>query len=67
MKILVGLYGGVDSSVAAAILAESGQDVSAFTLILGHSEPDRVHRCCRTSDVRDARMVAERLGIEHYV
>ena len=67
MRIFVGLSGGVDSSVAAALLSEAGHEVSAFTLILGHADPDGVHRCCRPSDVRDARMVAERLGIAHYV
>lgn len=67
MKILLGLSGGVDSSVAAALLCEAGHDVTAFTLLLGHADPDGVHRCCRPSDVRDARAVASRLGIAHYI
>lgn len=67
MKILLGLSGGVDSSVAAALLREAGHDVTAFTLLLGHSDPDGVHRCCRPSDVRDARAVAAKLGIAHYI
>lgn len=67
MKILLGLSGGVDSSVAAALLAEAGHEVTAFTLLLGHADPDGVHRCCRPSDVRDARAVAAKLGIAHYI
>ncbi|MBI4179827.1 tRNA 2-thiouridine(34) synthase MnmA [bacterium] len=67
MKILVGLSGGVDSSVAAALLCEAGHDVAAFTLILGQSNPDGVQRCCAPNDLRDARAVADRLGIAHYV
>ena len=67
MKIVLGLSGGVDSSVAAALLSEAGHDVTAFTLLLGHADPDGVHRCCRPSDVRDARAVADRLGIPHYI
>ncbi len=67
MKILLGLSGGVDSSVAAALLCEAGHDVTAFTLLLGHADLDGVHRCCRPSDVRDARAVADRLGIAHYI
>lgn len=67
MKIFVGLSGGVDSSVAAALLREAGHDVTGFTLLLGHADLDGVHRCCRPSDVRDARAVAEKLGIGHYV
>lgn len=67
MKVLLGLSGGVDSSVAAALLREAGHEVTAFTLLLGHSDPDGVHRCCRPSDVRDARAVAASLGIAHYI
>ena len=67
MKVLLGLSGGVDSSVAAALLRESGCDVTAFTLLLGHADPDGVHRCCSPSDVRDARAVAQKLDIPHYI
>lgn len=67
MKILVGLSGGVDSAAAAALLTGAGHDVAAFTLLLGHADPDGVHRCCRPEDIRDARLIADRLNIPHYV
>ena len=69
---LVAMSGGVDSSVAAAILAASGDhDVAGITLRLA-DDPDtdgeRARRtCCAPDDVADARRVAARLGIAHYV
>lgn len=67
MKVLIGLSGGVDSAAAAALLKDAGHDVAAFTLLLGHADPDGVHRCCRPEDIRDARLIADRLAIPHYV
>jgi len=59
------MSGGVDSSVAAALLLERGVDVTGVTLKLwgGHSDSG----CCSVSDVEDARRVAAQLGIPHYV
>ena len=65
MRVLVGLSGGVDSSVAAALLLEQGHDVVAATMKLWGGSGDS--GCCSVGDVEDARRVAARLGIEHHV
>lgn len=62
---MVALSGGVDSSVAAALLAEQGHDVVGVTLRLWGGESDS--GCCAVSDVEDARRAAAQLGIEHHV
>ena len=59
------MSGGVDSSVAAAMLLERGHDVTGVTLKLWGGESDS--GCCSVSDVEDARRVAAQLGIPHYV
>ena len=62
------MSGGVDSSVAAALLVERGYDVVGATMKLfsdGSEVPDRP--CCSLDSVNDARRVCERLGIPHYV
>ncbi|HEY9519492.1 MAG TPA: tRNA 2-thiouridine(34) synthase MnmA [Gemmatimonadales bacterium] len=62
------MSGGVDSSVAAAALVEQGYDVVGATMKLfcyGDSVPDRP--CCSLDSINDARDVASRLGIPHYV
>jgi tRNA-specific 2-thiouridylase len=62
------MSGGVDSSVAAALLVEQGWDVVGATMKLfcyGESVPDRP--CCSLDSIQDARQVAHRLGIPHYV
>ncbi len=64
-RVLVAMSGGVDSSVAAALLVEAGHDVIGVTLKLWGGEGDR--GCCSVTDVDDARTVATRLGIEHHV
>jgi len=67
-KILVAMSGGVDSSVAAALLVEQGHEVVGATMKLfcyGDSVPDRP--CCSLDSINDARDVAHRLGIPHYV
>jgi len=65
VRVLVGLSGGVDSSVAAALLLEQGHDVVAATMKLWGGSGDS--GCCSVGDVEDARRVAARLGIEHHV
>jgi len=62
-RVAVAMSGGVDSSVAAAILKEKGHDVFGLTMQLATGPS----RCCSVEDVRDARSVAQRLGIPHYV
>ncbi len=61
---MVAMSGGVDSSVAAALLLEAGHDVVGVTLKLWGGESDT--GCCSISDTDDARRVADRLGIEHH-
>ena len=65
MKVLVALSGGVDSTVAAALLQEQGHDVAGVTLKLWGGDSDS--GCCSVADVDDARRVAQQLGIRHYV
>lgn len=64
-RVLVAMSGGVDSSVAAALLVQSGYDVTGVTLKLWGGESDS--GCCSVSDVEDARRVAAQLDIPHYV
>jgi tRNA-specific 2-thiouridylase len=64
-RVLVAMSGGVDSSVAAALLVEQGHDVTGVTLKLWGGASDS--GCCSVSDVEDARRVAAQLGIPHYV
>lgn len=62
------MSGGVDSSVAAALLRERGHDVLGVTLHLWDAERGaRVGRCCAPEDRDDARRTCEHLGIAHYV
>jgi len=65
MRVLVAMSGGVDSSVAAAVLAEAGHDVVGATLKLWGGASDS--GCCSVADVDDARRVAEQLGLDHHV
>ena len=62
-KVFVAMSGGVDSSVCAAVLKEQGYDISGITLRLFDCEKN----CGSLSDVDDARRVAEKMGIEHFV
>jgi tRNA-uridine 2-sulfurtransferase len=68
-RVVVAMSGGVDSSVAAALLAEAGHEVIGVTLQLyDHGAAvGRKGACCAGADIHDARTVAERLGIAHYV
>jgi len=67
-RVLAAMSGGVDSSVAAALLVEQGYEVVGATMKLfcyGDSVPERP--CCSLDSIADARLVAHRLGIPHYV
>jgi len=68
-RVVVAMSGGVDSSVTAALLAGAGYDVVGITLQL-YDHGAATHRkgaCCAGRDIHDARIVAERIGIPHYV
>jgi tRNA-specific 2-thiouridylase len=68
-RVVVAMSGGVDSSVTAALLKSQGYDVVGVTLQL-YDHGAATHRkgaCCAGRDIHDARMVAERIGIPHYV
>jgi tRNA-specific 2-thiouridylase len=68
-RIVVAMSGGVDSSVAAALAAQTGAEVIGVTLQL-YDYGEAVRRsgaCCAGQDIYDAKQVAERLGIAHYV
>lgn len=62
-RIVVAMSGGVDSSVAAALLVEAGHEVVGITLHLAGESS----RCCSLEDAEDARAVADGLGIRFYV
>lgn len=68
-RIVVAMSGGVDSSVVAALAARSGAETIGITLQLyDHGAAvGRTGSCCAGQDIRDARAVADRLGIAHYV
>ena len=68
-RVVVAMSGGVDSSVTAALLKSEGYDVVGVTLQL-YDHGAAIHRkgaCCAGQDIYDARSVAERIGIPHYV
>jgi tRNA-specific 2-thiouridylase len=65
MRVLVAMSGGVDSSVAAALLRDEGHEVVGVTMRLWGGPSDS--GCCSVSDVDDARRVAQQLDIEHLV
>ena len=68
-RVVVAMSGGVDSSVVAALAAASGAEVIGITLQLYDygAATGRKGACCAGDDIRDARAVADRLGIVHYV
>ena len=68
-RVVVAMSGGVDSSVVAGMLKREGYDVVGMTMQL-YDHGEATHRpgaCCAGQDIHDARRVAERLGIPHYV
>ncbi len=69
MRVVVAMSGGVDSSVVAGLLHEQGHEVIGVTLQLyDHGAAvGRKGACCAGQDIHDARRVADRLGIAHYV
>ena len=68
-RVVVAMSGGVDSSVVAGLLARQGYEVVGVTLQLYDygAAVERKGACCGTTDIHDARRVAENLGIPHYV
>ena len=69
-KAMIAMSGGVDSSVAAVLIKEQGYDCIGATMKLYHNEEiglQRGHTCCSLEDVEDARSVAYRIGMPHYV
>lgn len=69
-RVMVGMSGGVDSSVAAVLLGEAGYEVCGATLKLYSSNNDEnvcEKTCCSLRDVEDARYVAHKMGFEHFV
>src|SRR5438477_11248439 len=69
MRIAVAMSGGVDSSVAAALLAEEGHDVIGLSMQLyDQTGGERTFgRCCTLDDLHDARRVAAAINIPHYI
>ena len=70
MRVLAAMSGGVDSSVAAARMVDQGHEVVGVHLALSRKRPEAAGRsrgCCTLDDARDARRVADMLGIDFYV
>src|SRR5438132_173868 len=69
MRIVVAMSGGVDSSVAAALLAEQGHDVIGLSMQLYDQTEGQTSfgRCCTLDDLHDARRVAAAINIPHYI
>ena len=68
-KVYVAMSGGVDSSLAAALLLQQGYDVVGITMRVWSGEDDDSHapsQCCSERAARDARQVAAHLSIKHY-
>lgn len=66
-KVLMAMSGGVDSSVSAAILKQKGYDVVGITMEIWPKAKDSFGGCCSASAVDDAKKVADKLKIPHYV
>jgi len=67
-RIVVAMSGGVDSSVAAALLKKQGHEVIGMTMCFNLPDSSRKRSsCCGIQDIEDARRVAQKIGIRHYV
>ena len=66
-RVVVAMSGGVDSSVAAALLVAAGHDVVGVSMQLYDQREGGFGTCCTIDDLHDARRVAARLGIPHYI
>jgi tRNA-specific 2-thiouridylase len=67
-RVVAAMSGGVDSSVAAALLQNQGDEVIGITMCFGLKESDKKRpSCCGIEGIEDARRVAHKLGIRHYV
>src|SRR4029450_8507297 len=67
MRIVVAMSGGVDSSVAAALLAEQGHDVIGLSMQLYPQDGAQFGSSCTLGGLTDARRVASTLGLPHYI
>ncbi|HET9267097.1 MAG TPA: asparagine synthase-related protein, partial [Vicinamibacterales bacterium] len=69
MRVVIAMSGGVDSSVAAALLKDAGHDVIGLSMQLydQRSSPEAFGSCCSLDDLYDARRVAAALGFPHYI
>jgi tRNA-specific 2-thiouridylase len=69
MRIVVAMSGGVDSSVAAALVADAGHDVVGLSMQLydQRASPEAFGSCCSLDDLQDARRVAAAIGFPHYI
>lgn len=65
MQVMVAMSGGVDSSVAAAMMLDAGHEVVGVTMKLWGGPSDK--GCCSVSDVLDARRAADLIGVDHHV
>lgn len=65
-KVMLGMSGGVDSSVAAIILIEQGYEVIGATMNLWEPEEEIPNKCCSNKNILDAKRVCNKLGIPHY-
>jgi len=66
-KVMIGMSGGVDSSVAAYILKQKGYDVTGVTMQIWQEDKEQEGSCCSLTAVEDARRVATKLDIPYYV
>src|SRR6185369_9751066 len=68
MRVVVAMSGGVDSSVAAALLVEQGHDVIGLSMQLYDQRGEQTFgSCCTLDDLYDARRVAAAVGFPHYI
>jgi tRNA-specific 2-thiouridylase len=69
MRVVVAMSGGVDSSVAAALVADAGHEVIGLSMQLydQRSSPEAFGSCCSLDDLHDARRVAAAIGFPHYI